>query len=237
MVEYNKLINPRYDPKISIETIDDASILVIWVPGGNQRPYEVPEDVTVKKNKKHRYYIRRYASTVQANKDERDELISLTRQTPFDDRITTQASVEDISPLLVREYLQNVNSSLAEQIETTPINEIYRAMDLIRGPSELLYPKNIALMMFNYLPEKFFPYSRIEIVEFPNDLGDPVFYEKPAITGPVYVQIQKALGQLESIVLKEQIHLYQMGKYSDDDECRTKRNATPQIKRRRVIRR
>lgn len=206
MVEYNKLINPHYDPKISIETIDDASILVIWVPGGNQRPYEVPEDVTVRKNKKHRYYIRRYASTVQADKDERDELISLTRQTPFDDRINTQASVEDISPLLVREYLQNVNSSLAEQIETTPINEIYRAMDLISGPSELLYPKNIALMMFNYRPEKFFPYSRIEIVEFPNGLGDPVFYEKPAITGPVYVQIQKALGQLESIVLKERIH-------------------------------
>jgi ATP-dependent DNA helicase RecG len=137
--------------------------------------------------------FKEYASTVQADKDERDELISLTRQTPFDDRINTQASVEDISPLLVREYLQNVNSSLAEQIETTPIHEIYRAMDLISGHSELLYPKNIALMMFNYRPEKFFPYSRIKIVEFPNGLGDPVFYEKPAITVPVYVQIQKAL--------------------------------------------
>ncbi len=193
------------DPKISIETIDDASILVIWVPGGNQRPYEVPEDVAVKKDKKYRYYIRRYASTVQADKDERDELISLTRQTPFDDRINTQASVEDISPLLVREYLQNVKSSLVEQIETTPINDIYRAMDLVSGPDELLYPKNVALMMFNYRPKKFFPYSRIEIVEFPNGLGDPVFYEKPTITGPVYLQIQKALAQLESIVLKERI--------------------------------
>jgi ATP-dependent DNA helicase RecG len=78
MVEFNKMINPHYAPKISIETVDDVSILVIWVPGGNQRPYEVPEDVTVKKDKKYRYYIRRYASTVQADKDERDELISLT---------------------------------------------------------------------------------------------------------------------------------------------------------------
>jgi ATP-dependent DNA helicase RecG len=200
------MINPHYAPKISIETLDGASILVIWVPGGNQRPYEVPEDVTVKKDKKSRYYIRRYASTVQADKDERDELISLTRQTPFDDRINTQASVEDISPLLIREYLQNVNSSLVEQIETAPINDIYRAMDLVSGPDELLCPKNIALMMFNYRPEKFFPYSRIEIVEFPNGLGDPVFYEKPAISGPINVQIKKALEQLESIVLKELIY-------------------------------
>jgi ATP-dependent DNA helicase RecG len=133
-------------------------------------------------------------------------LISLTRQTPFDDRINTQASVEDISPLLVREYLQNVNSALIEQIETAPINDIYRAMDLISGPDELHYPKNIALMMFNHRPEKFFPYSRIEIVEFPKGLGDPTFYEKPAITGPVYTQIQQALLQLQSVVLKERIH-------------------------------
>ncbi|MDR1884420.1 MAG: putative DNA binding domain-containing protein, partial [Prevotella sp.] len=205
MIGYNNLIRPFYAPKISIETIDDTYILVIWAPGGNKRPYEVPEDVKVK-DKRYHYYIRRYASTLQANKDERDELISLTRQTPFDDRINTQAHVEDISPLLVREYLQNVNSTLIEQIETAPINDIYRAMDLISGPDELLYPKNIALMMFNHRPEKFFPYSRIEIVEFPNGLGDPTFYEKPAITGPVYTQIQQALLQLQSVVLKERIH-------------------------------
>jgi ATP-dependent DNA helicase RecG len=205
MIGYNKLINPYYAPKISIETIDKVSILVIWVPGGNQRPYEVPEDVT-SKEKKYHYYIRKYSSTVQTGKDERDELISLTRQTPFDDRINTQASIDDISPLLVREYLQNVNSSLVEQIETQPLKETYRAMDLVSGPDELLYPKNIALMMFNYRPEKFFPYSRIEIVEFPNGLGDPTFFEKPAITGPVYVQIRQALLQLESVVLKERIH-------------------------------
>ena len=57
-------------------------------------------------------------------------------------------------------------------------------MDLVSGPVELLYPKNIALIMFNHRPEKFFPYSRIKIVKFPNGLSDPTFYEKPAITGP-----------------------------------------------------
>lgn len=205
MIGYNNLIRPYYAPKISIETVDKQSILVIWVPAGTGRPYEVPENVTVKE-KKRQYYIRRYASTVIPSKEERDELISLSNRTPFDDRINTQASVDEISPLLVREYLLNVNSTLVEQIETTPLNNIYRAMDLVSGPDELLYPKNVALMMFNYHPERFFPYSRIEIVEFPNGLGDPTFYEKPAITGPVYAQIQKALDQLQNVVLKEQIY-------------------------------
>ena len=205
MIGYNKLINPHYAPKISIETIDKVSILVIWVPGGNRRPYEAPEDVTNKKEKKYRYYIRRYASTVQADKDERDELISLTRQTPFDDRVNTEASLEDISPLLVWEFLQNVESELLSVIEKTPL-EVYKAMDLVGGPVELFYPKNIALMMFNHRPEKFFPYSRVEIVEFPNGMGDPTFFEKPAITGPVPSQIQQALLQLQSVVLKERIY-------------------------------
>jgi len=56
------------------------------------------------------------------------------------------------------------------------------------------------------ISEKFFPYSRIEIVEFPRGLGDPTFFEKPAITGPVYAQIKTALLQLSSVVLKERIH-------------------------------
>lgn len=205
MIGFNKLIRPYYAPKISIEIVDKQNILVIWVPAGMSRPYEVPEDITAKE-KKRQYYIRKYASTVQPSKDERDELIGLSNRTPFDDRVNTQAGIDDISPLLVREYLLNVNSTLVEQIETSPLIGIYKAMDLVSGPDELLYPKNIALMMFNYHPEKFFPYSRIEIVEFPKGLGDPTFYEKPAITGPVYIQIQQALAQLRSLVLKEQIY-------------------------------
>ncbi|MDR1592177.1 MAG: putative DNA binding domain-containing protein [Prevotellaceae bacterium] len=205
MVEYNKLIKPYYAPKISIEEIDGVSILIIQVTDGDKRPYEAPEDVTVK-DKKYRYFIRLYASTVQADKDQRDELISISNHTPYDDRVNSKAEVEDISPLLVREYLQEIESELLEEMETGSITNIYKAMDLVGGQEENLHPKNIALMMFNHHPEKFFPYSRIEIVEFPNGLGDPTFFEKPAITGPVNAQIHKALEQIKNVVLKERIY-------------------------------
>jgi len=32
MIGYNNLIRPYYAPKISVETIDDQNILVMWVP-------------------------------------------------------------------------------------------------------------------------------------------------------------------------------------------------------------
>jgi len=116
MIGYNKLIKPYYSPKTSIETIDGQQILVIWAPGGSRRPYEAPENV-LSKEKHYNYYIRKYSSTVQASRDERDELISLARKTPFDDRVNMEAEIDDISPLLVRDYLLNVNSALAQDIE------------------------------------------------------------------------------------------------------------------------
>ena len=99
MIGFNNLVKPYYAPKISIETIDDQNIIVMWVPAGLKRPYEVPENITAKEKKYH-YYIRKYASSVQPSKEEREELISLSRRTPFDDQINTQASVDDISPLV-----------------------------------------------------------------------------------------------------------------------------------------
>ncbi|KAA6310522.1 hypothetical protein EZS27_038187, partial [termite gut metagenome] len=205
MIEYNKFIHPFYAPKISIEAIDGVAVFVIWVPGGDKRPYEVAEDVTAKE-KQFRYYIRKYASTVQPDKCEREELLNLANKTPFDDRPNRQATMDDISPVLVREYLVTIESKLLNDIEHKPLKEIYHALNLLYGPDEFLYPKNIALMMFNYRPDNFFPYSQIEIVEFPNGLGNPTFYEKPAITGPIQYQIQGALEQLKNLLLKERIH-------------------------------
>ena len=37
-------------------------------------------------------------------------------------------------------------------------------------------------------------------------MGGPTFFEKPAITAPVYSPIQQALLQLQSVVLKERIY-------------------------------
>lgn len=37
IVGFNNLIDPYYRPRISVEDVDDAQILVIWVPAGINR--------------------------------------------------------------------------------------------------------------------------------------------------------------------------------------------------------
>ena len=55
MIGFNNLIQPVYYPKTSIEDIDGKKVFVIWVPGGVNRPYKVPDDVT--QNIKHIIFI------------------------------------------------------------------------------------------------------------------------------------------------------------------------------------
>src|SRR5882757_4439746 len=42
MIGVNNLINPVYFPRLFIEEADGKQIIVLWVTGGANRPYEVP---------------------------------------------------------------------------------------------------------------------------------------------------------------------------------------------------
>ena len=204
MIGFNNLIKPFYAPKLYIEEVDGKPIIILWVPGGNSRPYEVPENITANV-KRYYYYIRRYSNTVNPSKEEREELISLANQIPFDDRANTTATLNDISILLIREHLVKAKSKLVDTIEKIERKELFESLDLLSGPIELLFPKNIALLMFSHQPEKFFPRSHIEWVEFPQGVQNPEFFERPKISGAIQQQVEQALNYFKTYLLKEKI--------------------------------
>lgn len=139
MIGLNNLIQPVYHPHLFIENVDAKQILVLWIPGGSNRPYQVPEQVTAR-DKRYFYYIRKYANSVKTNLEEQQELISVANQIPFDDRINTQAKVDNISMILVKDYLTKINSRLAGQVGITPDQQLLRQMELISGPDEHIFP-------------------------------------------------------------------------------------------------
>jgi ATP-dependent DNA helicase RecG len=59
------LIQPPYFPILSVEEYGGKKLIVLWAPGGQNRPYKAPQAVTAK-HKTYHYYIRRYASTIEA---------------------------------------------------------------------------------------------------------------------------------------------------------------------------
>jgi len=206
MVNLNHLIEPYYQPRISVEEVDGKYVLAIWVPSGTERPYTVPADVMAKL-KKPVFYVRYGTSSIEAVGDTLDQLREISAKVPFDDRGNDNISYNDISLVQLRDYLVKVGSKLSNDVGRTPIEELLSNMNLLAGPIEQRRIKNVAAMMFCEQPDKFFPYSQVEIVFFPEgrERNPDNMTEAPVIKGTVPHMINATLDYLKNNVIKERI--------------------------------
>jgi len=201
LLQYCHLIRPNYFPILSVEQFEGRNLIVLWVPGGENRPYQVPKRVTAA-NKEYLYYIRRYANTVEAREDDLRELLSLAARVPFDDRYNQGAEVTDLSPRLLEGFLREVNSDLADEVDNVSLEELGQQMNVVGGPTEALFPKNVGLLFFNEEPQRFFPATQIDVVWFPEGPGGDRFEEK-TFQGPLSRMTREALGYIQRNYLKE----------------------------------
>ncbi|MFC2299687.1 MAG: RNA-binding domain-containing protein, partial [Segatella oulorum] len=204
--QYNQLFEPFYAPRISVEDVDEKSVLVIWAPSGAERPYAVPAEVHAK-NKKPTYYIRYGTSSIEAKGEFLEQLRDMANHVPFDDRGNENIFQKDLSPVLLMEYLQTVGSKLAHSDLTNRFEQVLDDMGLLEGPSEKRVVKNVAAMMFCNTPNKFFPVTQVDIVIFPEgrEANPNHIIEVPSITGSVPTMIKNTLDYLKVNVIKEQI--------------------------------
>ncbi|MCK4667641.1 putative DNA binding domain-containing protein [Candidatus Dependentiae bacterium] len=195
-------INPNYFPVAEPIEYMDKLIFIIWVFGGSDRPYSASK--TLKKGSQRHSYIRRYNHTVIANQKEEQELISISANIPFDDRVNHHQKVEDIDLLLVKEYLRKTNSKLFDQVDKIKFKDLLEKLRIVEGPKENLKPKNVGLIFFNNNPEKIFLNSNIEIAEFPEGPGGDIIGEK-IFSGPIHHQLNQALDYIKNKVIKAYI--------------------------------
>ena len=48
LLQYCNQIRPTYFPMLSVERFEGRHLIVLWAPGGQNRPYKVPRSVTVR---------------------------------------------------------------------------------------------------------------------------------------------------------------------------------------------
>lgn len=137
-----------------MEEVDGKQVIVIWCPAGSYRPYSVPVNVTAKGSKEY-FYIRSGTSSIEARDEVLVELRELANRMPFDERGNSDIQLEDISLVLLRDYLVKVGSKLADEVITTPLATILDLMELYTGPKENRLLRNVAAMMFCENPNKF----------------------------------------------------------------------------------
>ena len=198
-----KLIRPAYSPIIGVETYEDKQFIVIWCPGGDNRPYSSPKTMD-KDNKERIHYIRKASNTVEPSDDEEKDLFNLANRVPFDDRINHNAEISDLNITLIQSYLKEIKSSLYEKSKTGDFIEVCQDMNIVNTLPENIKPKNVGLMFFSMEPEKFFPNAQIDVVQFPKGLGGNDIIEK-IFRGPLHQQLRDALQYIQNVIITEKV--------------------------------
>ena len=135
---------------------------------------------------------------VRANHDEEVALIrGSSSKTTFDNSVNGTATIADISWPYVSEYLTSVGSNI--DLEMASAISVYRAMGIVRGPSDFPRPVNVGLMMFSMHPEEFFPKTYAEVSVINQDSGEVM--RDVRFTGPVAYQIQQIMMFLNNGII------------------------------------
>ena len=199
----NSAIQPPYHPLTAIHEIDGRTIIVLYAPGGETRPYRTRVSLSAG-SREWAYYIRKHSSTVRARGEDERELLGLAATVPFDDRFHRNASPDDLSFRLIQQHLQDVGSDLLQEVATLSMDVLGRRMNIVGGPSEALFPKNVGLLFFNDRPHEFFPATQIDVVWFPDGPGGDYFEEKE-FRGPLAAILRDAVNYIERNFLKEAV--------------------------------
>jgi ATP-dependent DNA helicase RecG len=194
----NRIV-PRYIPDTDIIDYEGKLLFVIWAPGGNDRPYKCPIRISERAEKA--IFIRKLASTIKANPQEEKDLYKQASIIPYDDSPNPNASIRDLEPALIENYLYQVKSRMLE--EKNSLIQLAQSLRIVAGSPENFHPLNVGLLFFNYRPDNFFRYARIEVVDKPDPTGigmtEKIFY------GPLVAQLQSALIYINSYIITEKV--------------------------------
>ena len=77
-------------------------------------------------------------------------------------------------------------------------------MNIISNLPEYTKPKNVGLMFFSMEPGRFFPYTQIDVVQFPDGLGGDNIIEQ-TFKGPIQQQLRDALRYIRNTIITEKV--------------------------------
>ena len=201
LAEFCHLILPNYSPIIEPVLYQGKWIIVLGVPGGDNRPYKAPLSVTSEQGRKEFFHwVRKGPTTQRATIEDEKRLMEIAAKVPFDDRINHNATLEDFKIEHIQKYLKDVKSELIKELSSLTIEQIVRKLNIARGPDEYLKPINVGLLMFSENPEVYFRGAEIQIIIYDNDIGDS--FTEQSFKGPIHEQLRNALQFLRLNIIK-----------------------------------
>lgn len=189
-------LRPYLYPNVKYEIIandyKDKKYLLVIVEKQLGGPFAVSDRVLQDKKigLKPGRYIRVESDTRLAYVSEEYALIRKFAQYHFTSEINGDATIDDLDIDYLKEYLSlTSNRIIQSDMSKDKIANALALFDKNESASERV--KNFAVLMFTNKPDKFIPYSNIEIIS--DTLGDIRKMEAKNFTGPIWKQYYSAL--------------------------------------------
>lgn len=127
LLNKSKMIQPEHLPLGEVLDYKGKTFFVVWVPGGNSRPYSSPKSFAKDSNEQN-HHIRKMASTTAPSDTEERDLYNLANSVPFDDRVSREAERADLNITLSQQYLKEIGSSLYQESMTMEYTDLCESM-------------------------------------------------------------------------------------------------------------
>jgi len=124
-----------------------------------------------------------------------NEWIDRSATSSWDDRHSTDATIDDLRWHKVREYLRSIRSELLDDTDSA---SICRRLRVTKRVDDREVPRNISLLMFTDDPMIWFHSAKIEVVLFADD-GSGDVQEERVFTGSLTDQADSCMKYLQSI--------------------------------------
>lgn len=185
-------IEPEYQPLVAPVEYEGQALLVLYAPPGDVRPYRARRDP----KGEHIHWVRLGTQTVEARGEVLRQLLALTAKITFDDRRRDDVPLDRLSPTILRKYLRDVGSDLADREDPLDVPAILRQMRLTAGTNGTEAPRNAAILLFSERPERHLPSAFVLVAQFDEE-GQ--LLEERRFDGPIQSQVTETLTYLEGL--------------------------------------
>lgn len=149
--------DPVIYPSVQVVEVAGRKVFAIAVAESDNKPHLAAG----------RAFKRVGATTVQMRRDEYERLLLLRRQSPFDHREASGATLEDIDESKVRWYLERAASERNIPVDPAlPVIENLKRLELASEREGRLALTIAALLFFGKTPRHFAPHSMVRLARF-----------------------------------------------------------------------
>ncbi len=190
-------IKPKINFSITHSNIDGKSFVIVAFSNNNVGPYEITEKAEKDKNinLKRGRYVRIERDSRLASLKEEFELLKKFANYHFSEELSTVATIDDLDVDYIREFLNMTTNRNNTNILSK--YEMAQNMNLIDTSTNMV--RNFAVLMFSRNPEKFIPYSYIELIHT-SKLGESVMSSKE-YRGPIWKQVKNIMDDIKNMYL------------------------------------